>query len=87
MSQFTRNRRIETAQRNPATKRFGRRATDRAYPYPAAFVTQIMTEDRHAVGNPIYMRPPRNSAVEAYRAGAGITQRRAPSGLSHAEDI
>jgi len=87
MSRFISNRRIETAQRNPATLRFGRRAADKVYPYPAAFVTQIMTEDRRTVGTPVYMRPPRNSAVEAYRAGAGITQRRAPSGLSHAEDV
>lgn len=53
--------------------------------FPAGFVTQIVSTRALAAGEPAYILPPRNPAVEAYRSGARITVRRAPAGISHTE--
>jgi hypothetical protein len=64
-----------------------RRRPDNRFAYPAPFVTQVMSEHAANGDAPKLVRPPRNNAVEAYRAGARISLRRAPAGLGHSADI
>ena len=55
--------------------------------YPAGFVTQIVNTRALMAGEPSYILPPRNPAVEAYRSGAKVTVRRAPAGIAHAQSV
>lgn len=55
--------------------------------FPASFVTQVVNTRAQLAGQPSYITPPRNPAVEAYRSGAKVTHRRAPAGLTHVQSV
>lgn len=85
MSVFTSNNRPKTIRNLPVVIGTPRRASQSHYNLSATFITQIMIEHQRTAGQPQLIRPPRNSAVDAYRAGTKITHKRMPAGFSLAE--
>lgn len=85
MSEFKAEKRIKTTHKVLARVERRRRPRIAYRDFPASFVTQVMVERARTSGEPTYILPPRNPAVEAYGRGARITARRAPIGLTHAE--
>lgn len=55
--------------------------------YPSAFVAQVLSSHRRADTTMQEIITPRNPAVEAYRAGSRVSERRMPAGYSLAATI
>lgn len=85
MSEFKSSKCIKAAHKAPSLIERRRRPRIAYRDFPASFVTQVMTERDRNAGQPTYINPPRNAAVEAYRSGARVAVKRLPAGASHAE--
>lgn len=55
--------------------------------YPSAFVAQVLSTHRRLDAPTQEIITPRNPAVEAYHAGAKVTEQRIPAGYGWTENV
>lgn len=83
MSAYLSTHRAVTAHTSTERRQGNRR---RPTQYPSAFVAQVLTTHTRAAGPAQELITPRNPALDAYRAGGRVTERRMPAGYGWTED-